>query len=480
MMPRCFARLALRAGALRILAGRYLLYWRQAWSVRALLDAGSLRRDEAEFLPGALALQKMPPSPAPRVAIALLTTFALLAVLWAVVGRIDIVATAPGKIVPSGRSKPVQAIETASIKAIHVREGDAVHAGTPLLELDATIPAADADRLEGEWVAARLQALRARALLRSQDGGQLAVLSGPGLPDERIREATRQAEGMLAEYRARQARLEADIDRRESELRSTLEQVRKLERTLPMASRRAQDLKELNDGGFVSRHAWMEKEQARLEQEGELATLQSRMSEIRAALRESLGQRETLIAETRRQLLDAAAEGDQKAEALQQEWLKARARQRLMDIRAPIDGTVQQLAVNTIGGVVTPAQVLMLLVPNRQPVEVDAVLENKDVGFVRPGQAVELKIEAFPHTRFGTVPATVVHVSPDAVSDDNRGLAYLVKIRLERTTMVVEGKTLPLHPGMAVVAEIRTGRRRVIEYFLSPLLEHTSASLRER
>ncbi len=480
MMPRCFSRPLRLASALRALAARYVQCFRQAWSVRAQLDAGALRREEAEFLPGALALQTMPPSPAPRVAIALLTAFALLAVLWAVVGQIDIVATAPGKIVPSGRSKTVQVIETASVKAIHVHDGETVRAGALLLALDATMPAADADRLEGELVTARLQALRARALLRSQAGGRLAALSAPDLPDARVLDATRQAESMLAEYRARHVRLDADIDRRESELRSTQEQVRKLERTLPIASRRAQDLKELNDGGFVSRHAWMEKEQSRLEQEGELATLQSRLLEIRAALRESLGQRETLIAETRRQLLDAAADGDQKAEALQQELLKARARQRLMDIRAPIDGTVQQLAVNTIGGVVTPAQVLMLLVPDQNIIEVDAVLENKDVGFVRPGQAVELKIEAFPHTRFGTVPASVVHVSPDAVHDDQRGLAYLVKIRLERAAMVVEGKTLSLHPGMAVVAEIKTGRRRVIEYFLSPLLDHTRSSFRER
>lgn len=480
MMPPFLSRARLWAGALRALAGRYLLCWRQAWAVRDQLDDGSVRRDEAEFLAGALALQKTPPSPAPRVAIGLLTALALLAVLWAVIGQIDIVATAPGKIVPSGRSKPVQAIETASVKAIHVRDGETVRAGALLLELDATIAAADVDRIEGEFVAARLQALRARALLAAQAGGQLAALAAPDLPDARVREATRQAESMLAEYRAKHVRLRADIDRRESELRSTQEQVGKLERTLPMARRRAEDLRELNEGGYVSRHTWMEKEQASLEQEGELATLKSRLSEIHAALREAHGQRESLSAETRRQLLDAAADGNQKAAALQQELLKARARKRLMEIRAPIDGTVQQLAVNTIGGVVTPAQALMMLVPEQQSVEVDAVLENKDVGFVRPGQEVELKVEAFPHTRFGTIPAKIVHVSRDAIADEQRGLTYQVKIRPARTVMDIEGRPLPLHPGMAVVAEIKTGRRRVIEYFLSPLLEHTSESLRER
>lgn len=480
MKPTIFSRASMHMSAVRSLARRHWQCLRQAWSVRQQLADEGFHRDEAEFLAGALALQKAPPSPLPRVAIGLLTAFALLALLWAVVGKVDVVATATGKIVPSGRSKPVQAIETASIRAIHVHDGDTVRAGDLLLALDATVPAADVERFDSELMAARLQVLRARAVLAAQTSGTLPALPATNLPPLRVAEASRQAEGWFAEYRSHLARLDADIMRRESELRSAQAQIHKLEHTLPLASQRADDLKALSDDGFVSRHTWMEKEQLRLEQAGELATLQSRTSEIRASLRESHEQRNALIAETRRQMLDAAAEGEQKAATLTQELVKAQARHRLMNIVAPIDGTVQQLAINTIGGVVTPAQVLMLLVPDRQQVEVDAVLENKDVGFVAPGQTVEVKIETFPYTRYGTVPAKIVHVSADAVSDDKRGLTYLAKIRLERSSMSVDGKTMPLLPGMAVAAEIKTGRRRVIEYLLSPLLKHASESLRER
>ncbi len=480
MRAALISRAALRASAWASLVGRHWQCLRQAWSVRKQLDDDDFRRDEAEFLAGSLLLQKSPPSPLPRIAIGLLTGFSVLALLWSVIGKVDVVATATGKIVPSGRSKPVQAIETASIKSIHVHDGDTVRAGDVLLQLDATVPTADVERIDGERFTAQLQALRARALLGAQVSGTLPALSAPHIAPPRVAEASRQAEGLFAEYRARLARLDADIERRESELRSTQAQIRKLEHTLPLASQRAADLKELSEGGFVSRHAWMEKEQIRLEQTGELATLQSRTSEIRASLREAHEQRSGLVAETRRQMLDAAAEGEQKAAALTQELLKAQSRKRLMNIVAPIDGTVQQLAVNTIGGVVTPAQVLMLLVPERQPVEVDAVLENKDVGFIAPGQPVEVKIETFPYTRYGTVPATIVHVSPDAVSDDKRGLTYLAKVRLERDSIDVDGRAMPLLPGMAVAAEIKIGRRRVIEYLLSPLLQHTSESLRER
>ncbi len=480
MRTAAFTRLRLRGAVLRNLVARYVACLRRAWAVRRALDGPSYRHEEAEFLAGALALQRSPPSPAPRVALWLICVFMLLVLLWAIFGKVDVVATATGKIVPSGRSKAIQAFETASVKSIRVHDGDAVYAGDLLLELDATVAVADTDRVENERIAARLQTLRSQAVLAALTGGRLPAMVAADIPPARLAEAAQQTEGMYGEYRARLARLDADIDRRQAELRSTQELVRKLERTLPITNSRAQDFQTLQERGFVSRHAWMEKEQARLDQEGELATQQSRLSEIRAALRESQGQRSALVAETRRLLLDAAAEGSQKAESLKQEWLKAQARRQLMRIVAPIDGTVQQLAVNTVGGVVTPAQVLMLLVPDRQPIEIDAMLENKDIGFVKPGQVVEVKVETFPYTRYGTIPARVLHLSHDAISDDKHGLTYLVKIRVDRSVVQVNGRDMPLHPGMAVVAEIKTGRRRVIEYFLSPLMENTSESLRER
>jgi hemolysin D len=459
---------------------RYVVMFQHAWSLRKRMDGPIYQPDEAEFLAAALALQRTPPSPAPRLALWLISAFALIALIWAIFGKVDIVASAVGKLVPSGRSKPIQAIETASVKHIAVREGDAVHAGDVLIELDATATTADTDRIENEMIATRLLTLRAQAMLAAQRSGQLAALHASDIPAARLNDGTRQLEGMLTEYRARLARLDADIERRQAELQSLQEAIRKLEKTLPITTRRAEDFQDLQARGYVSRHAWMEKEQARLDQEGELATQQSRLAEVRAALRETQEQRAALIAESRRQWLDAAEEGQQKAESLRQELLKASARNKLMQVVAPIDGTVQQLAINTVGGVVTPAQVLMLLVPNDQATEIDARLENKDIGFVSAGQTVEVKVETFPYSRYGTLRGRVLHLSRDAVNDDKFGLTYLAKIKLEKSSVEVNGREVPLQAGMAVTAEINTGRRRVIEYLMSPLLEHVHESMRER
>lgn len=474
-------RIALAAGAAIALGRRYLACWRSAWAQRADMDRESLRQDEAEFLASSLALQHSPVSPAPRIAIWLLMVFSLLALLWACFGKLDIVASASGKVIVSGNTKVIQALGAASVREIHVREGDAVRAGQLLLMLDPTEPRADVERLGSELQAARIQAFTARQVLDAIERGRYVPRShAEGLSAGSVRELESKAEATYQEFRARSSRIQAEIDRHQAELQSTATQVRKLESTLPYAQARAQDYKQLSERNFMSRHAWMEKEQVRLEQEGELATQRSRESEIHAALRESRAQRDALITETRRQLLDDWSDGRQKAAALEQELVKAQSRLQLTRLTAPIDGTVQQLAVHTIGGVVTPAQVLMLIVPQQQVVEVEAMLENKDVGFVHPGQAVEIKLEAFPFTRYGTVHGSVAHISRDAVSDEKRGLLYLAKVRLERNTLDVDGKPEAIVPGMSATAEIKTGQRSVIEYLLSPVMQYKHESLRER
>jgi hemolysin D len=193
-----------------------------------------------------------------------------------------------------------------------------------------------------------------------------------------------------------------------------------------------------------------------------------------------LAQRTELAAETRRITLDSITEGQQKAEALVQELLKASQRSKLMKLTSPVDGTVQQLAVHTVGGVVTPAQPMMSVVPSDNPLEVEAFIENKDIGFVKVNQAAEVKIETFQYTKYGTLDAKITSVSHDAINDEKRGLIYSARVKIDRSTMTIGGAEVNLSPGMAVTVEIKTGKRRVIDYFLSPLLQYGHESLTER
>ena len=460
---------------------RYAKIFRHAWSQRKETDAPVLQAHEAQFLPAALALRDTPVHPAPRITLWLIIAFAVIAVLWASFGRIDVVATAVGKIIPNDRTKVIQPMETAVVKAIHVRDGQEVTLGQVLIELDATITTADSDRLRNEALTARLEALRAEALLAALASGRAPRLKPlDGADTARLVAEQSQASGQYQEYQARQLQLQAEIARRRAELQATQDQVVKLEQTVPIARQRAQDYQKLVKENFISQHGYLDREQVRIEQEQDLASSRSKVSEIRAALMEAQQQQATLTAETRRVLLDQLNLASQKAASLEQELVKADQRGRLMRMTAPVAGTVQQLAVSTVGGVVTPAQPLMVIVPKDNVLEVEAMLPNKDIGFVNPGQAVEVKVETFPFTKYGTIHGTITQVSSDAIQDEKLGLIYSTRVKLARDTLQVENKTVRLSPGMAVTVEVKTGKRRVIEYFLSPLMQVTSVSLRER
>ncbi|MDQ7990136.1 MAG: HlyD family type I secretion periplasmic adaptor subunit [Candidatus Dactylopiibacterium sp.] len=473
--------LRLRLQAASDLLQRYGAVFRHAWAQRHAMTGPGFNRHEAEFLPAALALQETPVSPAPRIALWLLIAFATCALMWTLFGKMDIVATAPGKIVPNSRTKTIQPFERATVKAIRVQDGQHVRAGEVLVEFDATVTEAERDRLTRELAAAKLQVLRAQGMLGALDAGRIPPLERPlTTPAPLWQETLSLLDGQFREYADKRARLDSEIAQREAEQRSTQELIHKLEQTAPIARQRAEDYRDLLGRNFISRHGYLEKEQARIELEADLATQRSRLRELAAALRAAQVARTALASETRRIQLDSINQGMQKADSLAQELLKADSRNRQTVLAAPVSGTVQQLAVHTVGGVVKEADPLMLIVPDEASVEIEAMLENKDVGFVRAGQEAEVKIETFQFTKYGTIPARVVSVSHDAINDDKRGLIYATRVKLERATLEVDGREVRLSPGMAVGVEIKTGKRRVIEYFLSPLMQYGHESLRER
>lgn len=316
--------MSIRTAAASDLVHRYTRVFVNAWKMRKQMEPAKRLNHEAQFLPAALALQETPISPLPRVAMWSLIAFALIAVLWATFGRIDVVASAPGKIIPGDRTKTIQPIQTAIVKAIHVRDGDKVIAGQTLIELDATDATADTARLANELRTARLQAARARALLAAYISPnampRLAELEG--IDVSRRDAEQRLLEGQYNEYRAKRSQLDADIAKREAELQSTRELLTKLERTVPIARQRAEDYKNLLNQNFVSRHGYLEREQQRIEQEGDLASLRSKTVELKSALLEATQQRNALTAEAKRVALDSLNEAEHKVVTATQELIK--------------------------------------------------------------------------------------------------------------------------------------------------------------
>lgn len=455
------------------LLARYRAVFRAAWAVRHELAGPPRLADEAAFLPAALSLQETPPHPAPRrLAWAMCALFAL-ALLWSIFGHIDIVAVAQGRIVVSDRTKTLQPLETSVVRQVLVKDGDAVQAGQVLVELDATNASADQASVQEQLRAAAGDERRSAALLKA-----LASNQSPARLSDPQEHAQLQAEWL--DITARLAKLSTERQRREAEIATVRASVAKLEATLPLAQQREADFKRLSEQGFVAGHAGQDRTRERIEQEQDLLTQRARLGEAQAALAESVQARSAFLAETQRTLNERLSQAMLKRQQLTQENLKSEQRSRLTQLTAPVSGTVQQVAVHTSGGVVTPAQVLMVIVPKDGDVTAEVVIDNKDIGFVHADQEVVVKLETFPFTRYGTLDAEVKSVSADAVNDEHRGAIFPALVQLKSKHILVDGKRIALSPGMNVTAEIKTGRRRVIDYLFSPVYKALDESLGER
>lgn len=471
------------------LAGRYRAAFAAAWRQRAQLAGPELLADEAAFLPAALSLQHTPLHPAPRRAAAVLVALCAAALLWSCLGQVDIVAVASGRIVVRERNKLVQPLERSVVRRILVQDGDRVRAGQALVELDPTSATADLASVQEQLRAAQSDVLRARALLVALQHADAQPERSVGAPwparwtDDERRAALDQLAAEWGDITARLDRLAAESRRREAEVATAHAMVSKLEATLPLSRRREDDFKALAAQGFMAGHAGQDRTRERIELERDLLTQRARQQEALAALSESQNSHTAYRAETRRSLLERATQAAQRLQLASQELAKAARRERLTVLAASVDGTVQQLAAHTVGGVVTEAQALMVIVPDSPPGEplvAEVMLENKDIGFVRAGQAAQVKLETLPFTRYGTVGATVQSISADAVPDEKRGAIFPARLLLGASHVNVDGTQVRVAPGMNVTAEIRTGRRRVIDFLLGPVQRAAQESLRER
>lgn len=475
---------------------QHWIVWKTAWQLEngsGTMGAGFLTPSSqraTEFLPAVLEIQQAPPSPIGRSILWVILALFTSGVLWGTFGWIDIVAIAQGKIISSGYSKVIQPYESGVIAAIHVQDGHVVKRGDVLIELDPTLNRADRDRASNEYRAARVEAARLQALIAGQstfDPPTDADATYVALQHQLLREE-------LAEYQARAQAAQHVIDQRKAAIEQTKEDIRRLEATVPMETERAETFKSLLEYQAATKMEYLQAEEQRIDRTQELAGQRMKLVQDRAALAESEKNYRALVSEFQQTKQAELATLETKAASLAQEVTKAGQKTTLQRLTTPIDGVVQQLAVHTVGGVVTPAQQLLVVVPKDHPVEVAAQVENKDVGFVKEGQPVEIKVETFPFTLYGTIPGQVVTVSDDAVPLDRDKtkdetlsqtksadhLVYAARVRLERSTILVNGKTVNLSPGMAVAVEIKTGKRRIIEYLLSPILKALKESLHER
>jgi len=444
------------------------------------IKPGSAEAQARAFLPAALEILETPASPLGRVVALSLSAFFAIAVIWAVLGKVDVVAVAHGRIVPEGGVKTIQPLEIGKVRAIHVRDGDRVRAGDVLIELDPTASEVDVDQLRRELLELDLVLRRLGAHLRGLDGRPPEFQPSDGAEPRIVRMHEAQLEADLRAFQSRVATIEAEISRRLAEIDTIKAEIGKYRQILPLNKEREADLYKLLQKGNTEQLRWMEAKEQLIDTQENITIARHRLRESESGLEAAFKELEGAKAEAQQEVLTEMVESNRRVDEITLALKKAAQRERFTRLTAPVDGIVQQLAVKTEGGVVTPAEPLLVVVPADAMLEIEAMVLNKDKGFVEAGQVAEVKVETFLFTKYGTIDGEVLDVAEDAVEEENVGLVYPIRVSLAETQVVVEGKPVPLTSGMNVTVEVKTGKRRIIEFLLSPLKRYQDEAIQER
>lgn len=449
---------------------------------------GTVEPNPSDFAAPLLRIQQSPPHPLGRRVV--LTLACLLAglLVWSVVGRLDIVAVAEGKLVPQSYVKIVQPPESGIVLDILVHEGESVRAGQVLMRMDALPAEADSKSVDLDLARKRLTLKRIDAEL---NGTPLlfAATDPPALAAE-----------ISAQYRANRAAVDSALAEERTRLtkaraeKAAAERVKhKLQGSLPHYQEQEQAFEKLSKQGFAGPLMVSDKRRERLEKEEDLRAQDHLIESAQAGIAQSERKLVQIDSDARKQLFTERNEIHGSVEKLSQEAAKLSHRRGLLELKASQDGIVKDLATHTAGTVVQPGTVMLTLVPKNELLKAEVRVSNEDIGFVRAGQPVKVKLAAFPFQKYGMVDGVVEHVGADALDaaaqeagaanaerQTAKPLTYKALVALKAMSLNVEGERLDLGAGMQATAEISLGHRSVMEYLLSPVQKAWHEAGRER
>jgi HlyD family secretion protein len=448
------------------------------------------KANPADFQPALLQVQSRPPSPLGRGVLYVLLGLVGGMLLWALLAKLDVVAVAEGKLVPSGYLKIVQPSEQGVLKEILIREGVLVREGQVLMRMDAALLNADGHALGAEYQAKRLALRRIDAQLSG-----MALVREPDDPPGPYAQAEAQYAANLNAHRSALAQEQSVLDKARNELGAAREVRAKLVAVLPHYREQERAFEKLSKDGFAGRLMYTDKQRERIEKEQDLKSQEHVIAAARSTIAQSEKRLTQIVADYRRGLQAERAEAAPQAERLRQELAKQQHRYKLLELRAPQAGIVKDLATHTPGTVVAPGTILMTIVPEGEPLRAEVWVSNDDIGFVRPAQPVKIKLAAFQFQKYGMVEGRVAQVSADATEAPNPNtrsgglagrdrpagaLAFRTLVDLKQQHLESGGRRYAVTPGMQVMAEIHLGERTVMEYLLSPVQKAFHEAGRER
>lgn len=426
--------------------------------------------DAYEFKPILAEIEDDPGSPLGRLTFWLVVSVFTFFLLWSVFGQVDIVVTARGKIIPAGQVKVIQPLVGGVVSGILVKEGDYVKKGQPMVVIDpsTTEPMLESNRKNLEHI--RLEQERLHAA--SSGGG----FRGAGDEDGQTQAALYQAS--LASLEKQLSAKEMQLENLDAQISGKKVEISHTKSLLAVNLEKQKRLADVQD--IIAKDDYEKVQNDILAGQNKLKELDYELAQLddqKSQTREEMGYiRQNFRSTTLNELSDKEKQLTQLKADIQEASFK-NSRQTLT---APVDGYVHELFVHTVGGVVTPAQKVISIVPVNTPLTVQAVVLNKDIGFVKEHMPVAIKIDTYDFQKYGTLKGTVAQIDKDSRDDEKLGPVYTVYITPLQHSLMVDGKWQNLSSGLSLSAEIKTGKRRIIEFFIYPLIKHLNEGMSVR
>ena len=444
------------------------------------LTRGEEREKETEFLPAILEVTESPPSPTGRLVLWSVLVLVVVAVVWSFVGHINEVAVAQGTVIPSGQAKTVQVKNKGIVQEILVKEGDIVEEGQVLVTLDPTSTGADMTSLKKRLAYYKLDIARLTAEL---SGEPFVPAADPDLESSDLAAEIALYQSRTNDYQTQKRAAQEIVDQKVARLAATQATYEKYARGLEIAQDKEQRLESLVAESAISEFQLLEQRSQRIEYEKNAQAELDTITSTRGEIAEAQSRLANVDANYRKDIMTAMVASKKELYSVEEALKKAEEDARLATVVSPASGKIYNLSIHTVGGIVTDAQPLMMIVPNDAPLEFEVYVDNKDIGFIKMGQDAEVKVSTFNFQKYGMVDAKVDEIAATAVSninDPTKNEKFKLILKPVKNNVEVEGQPMDLTPGMNVSAEIKIKEKRIIDFFLDPFRRYRQEAFHER
>ncbi|RUM63509.1 MAG: HlyD family type I secretion periplasmic adaptor subunit [Sulfurospirillum sp.] len=430
-------------------------------------------KDKNSFKPHLVEIEERPVSPLGRGILWTILILMTLTFLWLFFGKTDIVVSARATVVPVGEVKILQSLTTGVVKKIYVKEGDKVHKGDPVIEIDPTIEETNIEAKKKILLQFELEAAKIRSIL---DNKPFEI--PPGVDPHTAALVTKVYDTALKTIKEQNRQIDEQANQLKEQISTSEIQKVQMEKLYDLGMKEQRRLKTVLD--IIAKDDYYKLEKQNLSYASEIDKLDHEIARLKQKLNETNMKRGLIRKDFRNKLYNALLDLEKKIVSYKSEIESIEFRKRKQVITSPVDGIVAKLGVNTIGAVVTPAEKLASIVPDDVPIQLKAIVENKDIGYIKVGMPVAIKIDTFNFQKYGLIDGVVTKIGANAIEDKRKGPVYEVYIKPKQTSLMVEGERKYLMPGMTATAEMKVGKRRIIEFFVYPLIKYFNEGISVR